>query len=157
MSVMQLADFLAPFDYAPIELVRAGTGHLRLASSSVNGRPIMLYLDTGAGRTVLDLACARRLGLTLHESAQGGGLGAAEVRAYRGTVDRLALGPIEEKNITVHALDLTHMNQALAARGEAPMDGVVGADLLDAREAVIDYRQLRLFLKRIGHARSLAA
>ena len=153
-----LADYLARFDYAAVTLVRAGTGHLTLEAAAINGRAVTLYLDTGAGRTVLDLGCAHRLGLALEESAEGGGgVGSAEMKAYRTRLASLRLGEIAEENLTAHALDLSHVNRALALRGERAMDGVVGADLLDAREAVIDYRQLRLFLKRTVRTRALAA
>jgi len=154
---MQLADYLAGFDYAALPLVRAKTGHLALASCLINGHAVTFYLDTGAGRTVLDVACAHRLGLPLVEGTQGGGVGSAAVKTYRGIVNRLELGAIGEENFTVHAIDLSHVNRALAARGEPAMDGVIGADLLDTREAVIDYRHLRLFLKRTAAPRPLAA
>ena len=153
-----LADFLARFDYAAVPLVRAATGHLALAGAAINGRDVTLYLDTGAGRTVIDLACARALGLPLEADAAGaGGAGSATLASHRTRLASLDLGAVAEEDFPAHAIDLSHVNQALRARGERPMDGVLGADVLDAREAVIDYRQLHLFLKRTGRFRDAAA
>lgn len=154
---MELADYLAPLGYATVTLTRAKTGHLALASSFINGQAVTLYLDTGAGRTVLDLACAQRLGLSLTEGEAGGGVGSGGMKTHRGTAGRLQLGPITRESVPVHAIDMTHVNRALAAREVPAMDGVVGADVLDAHEAVIDYRHLRLFLKRSARTTPLAA
>ena len=153
-----LADFLARLDFCAVPLARAGTGHLWLPAAAINGRAVTLYLDTGAGRTVVDLAFARTLGLPLTEDAHGaGGAGAATMKNYPTRLACLDLGPLREEDFPVHAIDLAHVNAALRARGERPMDGVLGADLLDAREAVIDYRQLGLFLKRTARPRAAAA
>jgi len=40
-----------------------------------------------------------------------------------------------------------HANRALAAKGEAPVQVVLGADALDAHAAVIDYESRSLFLR----------
>lgn len=154
-----LVDHLVRFDYAVVPLLRAATGHLFLAQAAINGRAITLYLDTGAGRTVLDVGAARSLGLTLAEDERGaGGAGAAKMKSYRTQLAWLDFGggALVEENFSVAATDLSHVNQALLARGERPMDGVLGADLLDAREAIIEYRHQRLFLKRSGCPRAVA-
>jgi aspartyl protease len=149
-----LADYLAQFDYAAVPLVRTSTGHLYLQASAVNGRPTTLCLDTGAGRTVVGLELARELGLALEEDARGAGMtGAASVKNYRTSLASLGLGPLVEENFPARAVDLAHVNEALRQRGAPRMDGVIGADLLDAREAVIEYRHLQLYLKRAAGLR----
>lgn len=152
-----LTDHLARFDYAELPLVRAATGHLFLAQAAINGHSVRLCLDTGAGRTVLDVALARELGLELVENERdAGGAGAAQMKSYRSRIPRLELGSVVEENFTARAIDLRHVNQALLARSEQPMDGVLGAELLDAREAIIDCGHLRLFLKRSVSSRLAA-
>ncbi len=145
-----LGEHLAHFDYAAVSLHRGPTGHLSL-DGAINGVPAALYLDTGAGRTVLDTEGARRRGLELCETGRGaGGLGAASMVSFSTTIRHLDLRAIEEFDLSVAAVDLSHVNAGLRARGAAPMDGVIGADLLEAREAVIDYKRLQLYLKRTG-------
>jgi hypothetical protein len=153
-----LADYLARFDYATLPLRRAATGHLQLERAAIDGRDVTLYLDTGAGRTVFDAAKARDLGLALEpDGRNAGGAGAAALASFRTRLARFELGEIVETDFAAAAIDLAHVNAALRARGERPMDGVLGADILDAREAVIDYRQLCLFLKRSVRPRTAAA
>lgn len=154
----QLADYPARCDAAAVPRVRAATGHLFLDGAAINGRAVTLYLDTGTGRTVVDMTRARELGLPLEEDARGaGGAGSAAMKSYRTRLASLDLRTVAAEDFPVHAIDLSPVNTALLARGERPMDGVLGADILDAREAVIDYRHLRLFLKRTVRPRAAAA
>jgi hypothetical protein len=44
-------------------------------------------------------------------------------------------------------MDLTHVNQSLALKGESPVDVILGADVFEAHAAVIDYGSSSLFLK----------
>ena len=44
-------------------------------------------------------------------------------------------------------MDLTHVNQALALKGEAAVDVILGADVFEAQAAVIDYGSASLYLK----------
>jgi hypothetical protein len=150
--MLALADYLLGFDYVALTLVRGATGHLFLERAAINDAAVTLCLDTGAGRTVVDVTRARALGLTLTEVGRGaGGAGATSMPSFRTQLARLDLGALAERDFAAHAIDLSHVNKALSQRGERPMDGVLGADLLDARHAVIDYHELRLFLKRETH------
>ncbi len=143
-----LAEHLARFDYTAIPLHRGPTGHWQL-EAALNGAPARLYLDTGAGRTVLDLTQARARGLPLTANPeQAGGLGTASMATYRTSVKRLDLHTLTETDFTAAVVDLSHVNQGLRARAAEPMDGVLGADILEAREAVIDCKHRRLYLKR---------
>ncbi len=143
-----LDSYLAPLDYAAVPLRRGLTGHLQL-DGAINGVAASFYLDTGAGKTVLDLAQARRRDLCLTEVDRGAsGLGTARMAAYRTVVGRLALHTTEETDLAVSVIDLSHVNQALLARGALLMDGVIGGDILEAREAIIDCKRLQLYLRR---------
>jgi len=142
-----LDEYLAPLAYASIPLRRSPTGHLQL-DGTINGVAASFYLDTGAGRTVLDLGQARLRGLALVESGRAaGGLGTTGMTAYRTTLGQLGLHGVEATDLTVAVVDLAHVNQALRARGAQPMDGVIGGDLLEAREAIIDCKRLQLHLR----------
>ncbi|GAC1446886.1 MAG: hypothetical protein NVSMB56_09880 [Pyrinomonadaceae bacterium] len=45
------------------------------------------------------------------------------------------------------AMDLTHVNQALALKGSSSVDAILGVDALEAHSAVIDYGSSSLYLK----------
>jgi len=44
-------------------------------------------------------------------------------------------------------MDLSHVNGALELKGAAPIEAVLGVDILEAHAAVIDYGSNSLFLK----------
>ena len=43
--------------------------------------------------------------------------------------------------------DLQHVNDALIAHNTLPVDGIIGADLLKASKAIIDYNKKCIYLK----------
>jgi hypothetical protein len=149
-----LGDHLSRFDYIAIPLHRGPTGHLQI-DGALNGVEASLYLDTGAGRTVLDLDQARRRGLVLTEGPRtAGGLGTENMIAHQTIVRHFTLPGMEETDFAVAVVDLSHVNKGLRARGARPMDGIIGADVLESREAIIDYKHLQLYLKSTGSRRA---
>lgn len=48
----------------------------------------------------------------------------------------------------VTVVDLTAMNVALEAQGVRPQDGVIGADILNGGNAIIDYKNNILYLTK---------
>jgi hypothetical protein len=58
----------------------------------------------------------------------------------------LQLGDLHPRSQALMAVDLTQANQALALKGQSLVDVILGADVFDAHEAVIDYGSNSLFL-----------
>ena len=144
---MTLAEFLEQNGYRRVPLSRSGIGHFH-TDGTLNGRPMSVLVDTGAGSTVFSLDIARELGLTLTKlEMRGGGAGAAELDVYGIREARFRLGQIMPQITMLLAMDLTHVNQAAALRRSGPIDAVLGADVLEAHSAVIDYGSSSLYLK----------
>ena len=144
-----LARFLTVRKFVPLPLIKAPTGHLALARARVNGHAAALWLDTGAGRTVLDRKFARKLGLALTPDAcRGAGAGGSGLAVLTTVVSQLSLASFTELDFACLVMDLAHVNAGLKQRGLAPIDGIIGADLLEARAAVIDYKAAVLYLRR---------
>jgi hypothetical protein len=144
---MTLSDFLAQEGFRQIRLTRSGVGHFH-ASGSLNGHPVTVLVDTGAASTVVSLALSRARGLALKKlEMTGGGAGGAHLDIYHLADATLSLGDIQPRTRALLAMDLTHVNQSLALKGEGPVDVILGADVFEARAAVIDYGSSSLFLK----------
>jgi hypothetical protein len=94
----------------------------------------------------LDLAREMNLPLT-KMPFQGGGAGAARLDVYHAPEGVLLLGPVAPRLRALMAMDLTHASQALALKGEKPVEVIIGADVFEAQAAVIDYGSSSLFLK----------
>jgi clan AA aspartic protease (TIGR02281 family) len=145
---MTLTKFLRDAGYEQVTLSRSGVGHFH-AAGSLNGRPVAVLIDTGAASTVVSLALAQQLGITLHKlDVTGGGAGGANLAIYALANATLSLGEVEPRPRALLAMDLTHVNQSLALKGEAPVDVILGADVFEAGAAVIDYSSSSLFLRR---------
>ncbi|MBA3833501.1 MAG: retroviral-like aspartic protease family protein [Chthoniobacterales bacterium] len=143
-----MASLLIQTDYQQVHLSRSGVGHFH-ATGSLNGRSVVVLIDTGAASTVVSLVLVRQMGLSFNKlKMKGGGAGGANLDIYQLTDAVLMLGEIKPRPRALLAMDLTHVNQALAQKGESAVDVILGSDVLEAQAAVIDYGSSSLFLKR---------
>jgi len=144
---MMLSAFLSNAGFRQVALSRSGLGHFHTAGS-LSGHSVIVLIDTGAASTVVSLALARELDLALTKlDWKGGGAGDAQMDIFHLTDAKLSLGDVQPRYRALFAMDLTHVNQSLALKGEAPVDVVLGADVFEAQSAVIDYGSSSLFLK----------
>ncbi|WP_158238398.1 MULTISPECIES: retropepsin-like aspartic protease [Luteimonas] len=144
----EVAAALEAGGYQAVRMTRHGDAHLTI-DVRVNDVPGTFILDTGAGRTVIDRAAQSRFDDGRRVTSGGQATGAGGGNLAIGTLprSRLRIGDYRDDAFTVHFLALDHVNAAFARRGEAPVDGVVGADVLERAGAVIDYPNLRLYLR----------
>lgn len=144
---MSLIEVLKQNNYVRIPLSRSVTGHFH-TNGTFGDRRISVLVDTGASDTVFNFGLAAEMKLPLSKlSAFGGGAGAAQLEIFQTEKARFVLGEFELKVSKFLTMDLAHVNEALARRESAPIDAVLGADVLDAHQAVIDYASSSLFLK----------
>ena len=123
--------------YAAVPMRPHGDAHLTVRMQ-LNGVPGVFILDTGAGRTVLDRAAQSRFdgGRTPVSGGVATGAGGAG----------MAIAALPDSRLRI-VMPLDHVNAAFVRRGEAAVDGVLGADVLERGGAVIDYPNLRLYLR----------
>lgn len=150
MPQLDLPKTLVDAGYERVALTRSGVGHFH-AAGTLGGRAVAVLVDTGASSTVVDVALARAAGFELTPFARtGGGAGGAGLEILAGPAAELALGTdrvaVLVRLPAVLTMDLAHVNASLAQRGEPPVDVVLGADVLAARLAVIDYGSSSLYL-----------
>jgi len=144
---MSLGEYLADQKFRRVALSRTGIGHFEVAGT-LNGHPVRILIDTGAASTVASLARVRELGLPVEPLARcGAGAGGANLQVFRVDGAELRLGAVVPRLGALLAMDLTHVNAALAQKGVAPVDVILGVDVFDAHVAVIDYGSASLFLR----------
>lgn len=134
--------------YTAIPMTRHGDAHLTV-EARLNDVAGTFILDTGAGRTVVDRAAQSRFdeGRATVAGGQATGAGGSGLAIAALPGNRLRIGNYRDDAFTVHFLALDHVNAAFANRGEAPVAGVLGADVFERGGAVIDYPNLRLYLR----------
>jgi predicted aspartyl protease len=144
---VDLVSYLLEAGFRRVALARNGVGHFH-AAGHLGGRAVAVLVDTGAASTVVALSLARELGLALTElPTRGGGAGGVQLAIFKVEGAALALDGATPRPRGLVAMDLTHVNQALALKGEPPVDVILGADVLEGQAAVIDYGSGSLFLR----------
>ena len=146
-----IAELLSRHGFRRFSMTRTGIGHLLLAGH-LDDRPIDIVLDTGAGKTFVELSYCRSAGIAVRDTGQpgtpaagAGGSTASNVHLL-GNV-RLTLEGLPVRSDGIFAIDMTHTNQKLAMRGVDPIRAVIGQDVLRYHQAVIDYATPALFLR----------
>jgi len=144
---MSLTSFLEAEGYRRIPLSRNGVGHFE-AAGTLAGRAIRVLIDTGAASTVVSLSLARELGLTVASLGRmGGGAGGAQLEVFQLAGAEIKLEGATPRPTALYAMDLSHVNAALASKGATPVEAILGVDVFDRQAAVIDYATSSLFLK----------
>jgi hypothetical protein len=145
--MLQLPEFLEQAGYRRIPLQRSGIGHFH-TPGSLRDRVVSVLVDTGAGCTLVSLALAHELGLSLTLlDGKGGGAGSVGMDIYEVIDAKLELAEMSIRPQSLLAMDLTHANDALALQGAGPVEAIMGVDVFEAHAAVIDYGSQSLFLR----------
>ncbi len=142
---MNLPSYLKSLEYVGIPLIKEGTGHL-MVQAKANGEDITLIVDTGASRTSLAESSMERLRLVPGRIEQATALSLPRRTAALSTLYSLDIGSLSITNFEVWIVDFSYINMVLQIKGIS-CDGVLGADVLITRSAVIDYRGCKLYLK----------
>ncbi len=122
-----------------IPIIREKSQHITVAAR-LAGRSARFIVDTGAGGTVIDSHASSKYSLELSSaSRKGGGVGAAAMRMNYVAKHDLTLGGLDLSGTRLLTLDLSHVNVGLKKAKVLPVVGVLGADLLWRRNALIDY------------------
>jgi len=142
-----LGKFLSKNDYVAVQMQKLITGHL-YTEATLNGVKGRFILDTGAGATVIETTKKDKFKMTAVESKdKATGAGGTGMKVQESVKNKISLGNYTYNNDTLRLMSLDHVNQVLKSLGIEEMDGVIGADILTAGNAVIDYTKMVLYLK----------
>lgn len=145
---MQLSKFLSGKNYTAIPLTLNATHHFEL-KVVLNGVKSKFILDTGASNTCIDDRLMEHFQLIPRKTTiKASGAGASEMTARLASKVQIKIGKWTCKNNDVVLLDLSHVNNALQSVNLTPVEGIIGADVLQKGKAVIDYNKNMLYLKK---------
>ena len=126
-----------------------GDGYHLYVEAEINGQQANLLVDTGASKTVFDSTCITQYtgeNTLVELDKLSTGLGTDSMPGHLIEIDEIRLGAITINNYKGLALDLGHVNASYKKMGIAPIDGVLGSDILQEHNAVIDYKNKQLVL-----------
>jgi len=143
-----LAEFLSGRRYQQASLRKLATGHL-LIEACINDIPGAFILDTGAGATVVDEKNIEffRLNATV-DSVTGAGAGGTGLTIYSSFDNSILINEFYISPSKVAAMNFEHVNTGLQQYGvKETIHGVIGADLLEQANAIIDFAGMSLYLR----------
>jgi predicted aspartyl protease len=124
--------------------------HLKI-KARINGTEASFILDTGASQTAFDLHFVKliipenKIEVTEQVSS---GLGTNNMLSYEVLIDSFQIGEHKFENYSVAVLDLSHVNNTYQKLGIDDIHGILGNDILYKFKALIDYKNLQLWLER---------
>ncbi len=142
-----LKKFLRKKNYVCIPLKLTATDHFEI-KAKVNDVCGRFILDTGASNTCIGMDRIERFKLISKESKiKAAGAGATNMETLISKKNHIELEAWKNKRLKIVLFDLTHVNEALVAHKAAPVDGIIGADVLKKTKAIIDYEKKCVYLK----------
>lgn len=124
---------------AIVPFKREKSGHITVIAH-LAGEPVRFVVDTGAGGTCIHSDLLDKYGLKLTaRTRRGGGVGTSTMTMATVAAHNLSLEDVDLSSFKLIALDLTHVVAGLAKVKVEAIVGVLGADVLHRRNAVIDY------------------
>lgn len=134
-----------PLDFLELD---EGSVHV-VVMGSVNGYPCRMILDTGASRTVADLAFVNEvfpeMEMEVNEQPSAG-LGTNTMESHFFMAEEIVVGDKVLDGQLLAALDLSHVNETYEMLGLPRIHLVLGSDILRAHRAIIDYGSMQLIL-----------
>jgi clan AA aspartic protease (TIGR02281 family) len=144
---MNLPGYLKSLGYIEVPFTITRVNHI-VIKAKANGQDVTLIVDTGASRTCIAESCAERLGLKsgrVEKVAVSFAL-PKKTKALS-KLESLDIGSLHMTDFETWIVDFSYINMIVQWQGEEFCDGVLGADILKSKSAVIDYKCCKLYLK----------
>ena len=114
---------------------------------TLNGKAAVFLIDTGASNSCVDKTRADYFNL----EAEGDNLplqGAGQEKLFAQSSDKSSLCYFDKEihHLSFMLIDMDTINAALVEQEEEKIDGIIGADVLHKKKAIIDYHQCCLYL-----------
>lgn len=132
----------------PIQLIKIDEGYHLLIEAKLDDIIINLVLDTGASKSIIDLAALNDdyRDLLLETEEVSTSIGDSELKSSKVVLKKLQLSEIQLKDIEIHTLDLSSVTKAYEFMDLPKVHGILGSDILFKHQAIINFRKLSLTL-----------
>ena len=142
-----LYQFLRSRGYTRVRLLTLPTNHY-VVIATLNGTLGRFILDTGASTTCVSTELATHFHLNPKPSEEKASSASAnELDTEVAHHNKLVIGSWSSKRRSVVLFDMQAVNHALQKHDIETVDGIIGADILQSVNAIIDYKNDWLYLK----------
>lgn len=143
---MSLKEFLINKKYISVKLKKIATNHFEI-KGKVNGIKGRFILDTGASNSCVGFDEIETFSLKTEDSEhKAAGAGSEEIDTQISKKNKIEIGDFKIKKVPLVLIDLSHINKALTKQEAKPVNGIIGADILEEGNAIIDYKKRKLYL-----------
>lgn len=142
-----LYQFLRSRGYGRVRLLTLPTNHY-VVIATLNGTAGRFILDTGASTTCVSTELATHFHLNPKPSEEKASSASAnELDTEVAHHNELMIGSWSSKRRSVVLFDMQAVNHALQKHDIEAVDGIIGADILQSVNAIIDYKNDWLYLR----------
>ena len=142
-----LYQFLRSRGYTRVRLLTLPTNHY-VVIATLNGTLGRFILDTGASTTCVSTELATHFHLNPKPSEEKASSASAnELDTEVAHHNELVIGSWSSKRRSVVLFDMQAVNHALQKLDIEAVDGIIGADILQSVNAIIDYKNDWLYLR----------
>lgn len=142
-----LYQFLRSRGYGRVRLLTLPTNHY-VVIATLNGTEGRFILDTGASTTCVSTELATHFHLNPKPSEEKASSASSnELDTELAHNNELLIGPWSSKRRSVVLFDMQAVNNALQKHHIETVDGIIGADILQSVNAIIDYKNDWLYLR----------
>jgi hypothetical protein len=125
-----------------------GGGYHPFITVTIEGKKCRFLIDTGASKCVIDKdfyekKLERKMKVIKQETT---GLHSTVMESYVGTLKKLQLGDLILTNYPIAGVELTHVNLTYGKMKIKKIHGILGSDIFQNHNAIIDYAQSKLFI-----------
>tara|TARA_B110000003_G_scaffold111447_1_gene114108 strand:+ start:51340 stop:51789 length:450 start_codon:yes stop_codon:yes gene_type:complete len=143
-----LKKLLQKKNYLKINLKKMVTKHLEL-DAEINGIKGRFILDTGASNSCVGIDMIDFFKIHAEVSdTKAAGAGAIDMETQKSEYNTLKIGKWKTNKFHLVLFDLTHVNSALIQHKASEVHGIIGADILEKGNAIIDYNKHILYLRK---------
>ncbi|AOW21403.1 retropepsin-like aspartic protease family protein [Urechidicola croceus] len=147
--MLSLKTILSKKGFVSVKLTKTSTNHFEV-KAKINGVKGRFIVDTGASNSCVGLDMIKHFKLEATDSkVKAAGAGSSEMDTQLSSKNIIEIGDWQYKNFDLVLFDLSHVNTALKNHGAKTVEGIIGADILEKGEAIIDYKKKRLYLKKL--------
>ncbi len=110
----------------------------------IGKKKLRALIDTGASKSVLGKAILpdlKKVKLISESESQAKGIGEQMLDTTVAKIKKLKLGRLEIEDLYVGVLDLSHITATYQAIGVEPFDMILGGDILEHFNAIINYKK----------------
>ena len=142
-----LYQFLRSRGYTRVRLLTLPTNHY-VVIATLNGTAGRFILDTGASTTCVSTELATHFHLNPKPSEEKASSASAnELDTEVAHHNELMIGSWSSKRRSVVLFDMQAVNHSLQKHDIEAVDGIIGADILQSVNAIIDYKNDWLYLR----------